>query len=51
MNNETIARTTDQQQQIAFPMTSEHELQRRKEETLQWISLSALAAFRDAWHH
>ena len=51
MNSENTARNIDRQQDIQIPTAREQEMLRRKEETLQWISESAVAKFRMAWNH
>ena len=51
MISENTARHIERQQDIQIPTIREQEMLRRKEETLQWISESAVARFRVAWNH
>ena len=51
MNSENTAGNIERDQDFQIPTAREQELLRRKEETLQWISESAVARFRVAWNH
>lgn len=49
MNQQTTGTRQTPAQQSSTPLTVQRELQRQKEDTLQWIARSALDRFQHAW--